>query len=226
MPYQNPYVPPPRHFAPRAGGNKATVAIIFTLILAVATNIYSFVYSNYIQNNIGRLFDFGYYNSFLNPPDTFNNDPFYGEGEPWGGNAPWNDDEFWNDIPGLDWDAEGQMTDDEMEAIDLVRESVLEGFPDFTIEEVLLSKVEEDGLGWDCFSDEGGEMPAYYVCAMGRAIGDFVVVYAGFYVYDDGSLELFNLDDGNKRDEFNEEAIELYGEWYEEMLSGFDTAAA
>jgi len=208
-----------------AGGNKATLAIILTIVVMVAFNVYGFICSNYVQNNMNRLFNFGYYDMFSGPSDVFGPEPYYWEGDPWGGDAPWNGDDFWNDIPGLEGEAEEQMTEEEIEALDLVRESVLDGFPDFTIEEVLQSRVEEYSLEWSCFSDDGEDRPSFYVYATGNVIGDFVMIYAGFDVYDDGRIELFNLDDGS-RDEYYEDALALYSEWYEAMMKGIDNTAA
>ena len=225
-------LPPPRRFAPPAGGNKALAAIVLTIIVAVASNVYSFVCSDYIQKNIDRYIESLFSNAFL---DLYSEYPEYGgidpwgesnpwDGEPWGGN-PWDNDEPWNDDPGYGRNGEGQLAEDELAAIGHVRDSALEGFPDFTIEEVLLTRVEEGSLEWDCFSDEVDGDAAYYVAASGFAIGDFVLVYAGFDVYSDGVIELYNLDDGD-RDEYYKEARKLYGEWYEAMLSGVDKSTA
>lgn len=219
-PPQYSFRPPPRRFAPKAGGNKATAAIVLTIIVMVSFNAYSIVCSNYVQNNMNRIFDFGFNSFIADPFDGFSDDPYYWGEEPWDGETPWNE------TPGIEGNGEEQMTDDEMAAIDLVRESVLEGFPDFSIEEVLLSRVEKNSLEWNSFADDGGEYPAFYVYATGYVIGDFVMIYAGFDVYEDGTIELFNLDDGNYRDLYYEEAREMYKEWYETMFSGVDNAAA
>jgi len=212
-------LPPPRRFAPPAGGDSAAKAIILTLIVTIASGAYGFISANYIQNNIDRYFDTIFGNAFS---DIYN-DPYFWEEDPWAGENPWDD--YWNDAPDYYWDDEADLTEDELAAIEMVKESSLEGFPEFTIEEVLLTRVDEYGLEWMCVSDEGGEYPAYYVYATGYVPGDFVTVYAGFDVYEDGTIELFNLDDGS-RDEYYKDALELFREWYEKMLSGIDTSTA
>jgi len=128
-------------------------------------------------------------------------------------------------FPGFGGSSDEGMTDAELETIAFVRESSLEGFPDFTIEEVLLTKVEDGTLEWGCITEEGGAHSVFYVYATGIAIGDFVTVYAGFDVYDDGRIVLYNLDDGS-RDEYYKDALEMFGEWYEVMLSRINDATA
>jgi len=183
-----------------------------------------------MQRNIDRYISTLLGNAFGNLYGDFNSDPFGwnddpgGFNNPWGG-APQEGDDDWQAPPGYDWNSDDQKTEDELMAIDYVREGVIEGFPEFTIEEVLMTRVEEGSLDWDCFREEGGEYPAYYVYASGYAVGDFVIVYAGFEVFDDGTIEIFNLDDG-ERDEYYEGALEMYKEWYELMLSGIDTSVA
>jgi len=231
VPIPNPYappqyyrpLPPPRRFAPPAGGNKALLAIILSIIVAVCSNAYSIVYSVYIQDNIDR-----YINTLIG--DMFVDDfgGFYDPYDPYGGqwdeSDPWGND-FWGGFPDFGQNEEGQLTEDELSAIDLVRRSTLDGFPDFTIEEVLLTRVEAGSLEWGCLSEEEDGYPFFYVYASGLAIGDFVLVYAGFDVYHDGTIEIYNLDDGD-RDEYHENAREMYREWYDAMLLAVDTPVA
>jgi len=231
-PPQNPYAPPPvyyrplppRRFAPQAGGNKALMAIILSIAVAVASNAYSVVSTDYLQKNLDR-----YLGSLLNSTfvDDFGGffDPYGDGGDPWNDTNPWDNDDPWNLFPDFDWDGEGEVSEAALEAIDLVREGVLEGFPDFTIEEVLDSRVEAGTLDWGCMSDDGGEYPVFYVYAVGVAIGDFLMIYAGFDLYDDGRIEIFNIDDG-VRDKYYEEALEIYSEWYESMLSSIHNTAS
>jgi len=230
-PPQNPYapyyvyrpLPPPRRFAPPAGAGKAILAIILSLAVAATSNVYSFVSSDYLQKNMYRYintlldnafsFDFGDYGDFYEPDGGL-----WGDTDPWsGGNMPWDDEEFWNDVPGFEWFGDEQPPDEELAAIDLVRESALDGFPEYTVEEVLITRVEDGMLEWDCLVDESGESEFSYVSAWGYAIGDFVRIYAGFDVYEDGRIELYKINDG-ERNLYGGDALEMYGVWYEEML--------
>jgi len=222
-------LPPPREFAPKSGGDKALLAIILSIAVTIGSSAYGFVINDYMQKNMDRFISTVFSNML---PDYFGDyfgdffdNPYNWDGiDPWSGEIPRDEDEFWEEAPRYSPDAEGQMTEDEIAAIDLVRESALEGFPEFTVEEVLRTRVEEYSLEWGCFSEEGEGRLAYYVYASGVVIGSFLSIYAGFDVYDDGVIELFSLGDG-ERDEYNEDALGLYAEWYEAMLSGIDNTA-
>ena len=97
----------------------------------------------------------------------------------------------------------------EQAAIDLVRGGTLSGFPWYTIEEVLLSRADEDGIDWDCF--EYGDV--YAVSAFGY-MEDYSMFFVEFDVYDDGWIELtgFYSDD---QYEYDENALAIYAVWYE-----------
>ena len=198
--------------------------------MVVASSAYSIALSDYMTKNLDEYVNSIIENILGDYPSGFGSIPYspdfdpwnesdpWGEGDPWEGADPW-DDEYWGDDQDYDWSGEAPMTEDELAVIETVRGSALEGFPEFSIEEVLLTRVEKDSLEWDCVSDEGGDYPAYYVCVSGQVIGDFVNIYAGFDVYEDGTIELFNLDDGSGLDEYYEDALKLYRDWYEAMLS-------
>ena len=232
---QNPYVPlsyyrplpPPRHYAPQAGGNKAVSAIILSIIVAVASNVYGFVCNDYIVKNMNRYYNvlFGnmvedYFGSLYDDPYGWGSDP-WNDGDLWGGENPGEGDEYWGDDPEYYGKGKEPMTEEELAAIDYVKNSMLEGFPEYTIEEVLLSRVDGYGLEWECYEDEVDGAPILYISVVGYAAGDFVVIYADFDLYDDGTIKLYNLDDG-ERDEYYEAALEIYKKWYEEMLSNTD----
>ena len=131
-------------------------------------------------------------------------------GEEWDDN--WNYGDDWYD--GIDYG----LSQSEQAAIDTLRASALPGFPDFLIEDVLLFIVDDGGLIWDCYEEEGVEYPRYYVSATGYLEGSFEMAYAGFIVENDGTVSLYHFDDGT-RNEFEETAIELYKEWYDKILS-------
>ena len=209
--------PPPRRFSPPAGGDRAAVAIILTIALLAVTYIFSFANQYRIQAEFKDYFE-----------DLSHGFTPYGFGDPYGGYEPWNDifggDDWGYEDEWGDWDGGGNgdiysydMSPDELAAIEHVKNSTMPGFPEFTIEEVLLSKVDEWGLNWNCYK-EGSDSPSmFYVDTIGTLDGSFLDVYAGFDVYADLSIQLYNLDDG-VRDEYFDDALAFYKEWYDQML--------
>jgi uncharacterized membrane protein YhaH (DUF805 family) len=231
QPYvQQPYAPhpfvmrllPPRRFAPEAGGDRAIIAIILSIILAVISFAYSIACNIYVQSNAEDYFEAlfgdnaatGYWDDYL---DGYDYGPYYDPYLP--------DDDSWED----DSEAydDGVLSESEQEAIDFVRDSAIEGFPEFSIEEVLLSRVDDDGLEWSCYSEDYGsdDDPVYYVFATGYGEGDLGFVYGGFDVYADGAIIVYNLEGGD-RDEYDEDALKLYKEWYLGILSNNSAANA
>ena len=235
---QNPYtlpfqyyrpLPPPRKYAPQAGGNKAALAIVLSIIITATSGVYGLVCNDYLYNNFDRYIEtlfgdmFGTgIEGFYENPYGWGNDP-WAEENPGGYGYPWDNDDNWNDDPGYYWGEEEQTPEEEAAIIDFVRESTLWDFNEFTIEEVLLSHIDEYTIEWECAADYSGTYPIYFIYVSGTAIDDFVSIYASFDVYDDGTIEIFNLDDG-ERDEYYEDALEMYGEWYANMMSGIGSS--
>ncbi|MCL1896645.1 MAG: DUF805 domain-containing protein [Clostridiales bacterium] len=245
--------PVPRRFAPLGGGNSAAVAIIVSIALAVTSMVYNFVVNDYLQKNMANYFDSmlndTIWESFFGEPyDSYGGRGYdYGNGDNYG----WDGDEYygWGDDDYYGWDDEGgwgeddygwdygdgyghdgdsmyendYMTDEKLAAIDHVRESTLNGFPDFTIEDVLLAYVNEEGLIWDCNTDDGHEPQDLFVTAFGIAVGSFESVFADFFVYEDGSIALYDLGYGN-RWENEKDAMELYAELYAGMVLAGEAA--
>jgi uncharacterized membrane protein YhaH (DUF805 family) len=219
-PYQR-ALPPPRGFAPQAGGNMAMPAIALSIILTVTLFVYSNIVSAYQDDNTDRYYDsfFGNGYPFDYGLDDYNNDygeqyPDYGSGDDWGG----YDDYDTGSAP---------LTAEEQEAVDFVKEGSLDGFPEFTIEEVLLSRVDEYGLEWYCYKNTSGDAEdyVYNVCAIGYEAGGYDSIYAEFDVYDDGWISIYNIEQG-RLDEYEEDALDLYRKWYESILSsGSNTTA-
>lgn len=214
-------LPPPRQFRPGAGTGRAFWAVILSAILMFASLGYSIAANNYLNENIDRYikaFIGDIYSGFFDIPFDYYGSP-WNDFYPYGGYDEWDgyfDDGYgWDGFSGEDY----ALSEEEQVAIDLVREGVLPGFPDFSIEEVLLSRVDDGGLYWDCFEDFGSKEPCYYTSATGYLDGSFLMIYAGFNIYGDGTIELYNLDDGD-RDEYGWDAVLLYEEWYDCMLSG------
>ena len=219
--YQRP-LPKPRRYAPPAGSGDAIIAFIISIILAAAYYGNSIVSSVYLNNNIDRYINAIFENilpgyDYSYPYDSFSHPFDYGYGD--------EDGNYGDGYGYNDGGAGNGMTDEEQAAVDLVRESALSGFPEFTIEEVLLAQVDGDGLVWDCFLEGYEENSSHYITAKGYIDGTFYYLFAGFDVYEDGSIELYNLDDGI-RDEYYEDAVRLYKEWYDRMLSGGGNSAA
>ncbi|MCL2111661.1 MAG: DUF805 domain-containing protein [Clostridiales bacterium] len=227
--YQRP-LPPPRHYSPPAGGNKSVVAIVLAIVL-MATNLgYGFVLNNYIQKNSEAFYSV-IFEQALSGFDLSDLYDLYGDYGNWdfGAGDDWeNWAEEWDGDGWEEWDDEGfeddwgDLSAEEQAVVNLVRESTLPGLPEFTIEEVLLSAVDEDGLEWGAFEEEGDEFSSYYVYAMGYTTGAFDLIYAGFGVHSDGTVEIYNLDNG-ERDEYDEDAFEFFKEWYDSMLSNSGT---
>jgi len=217
-------LPQPRQFKPAAGAGRAFVAIIISIILTAAFMAYGIVANEYLNKNYDRYIEafFGdIFTDFWNTPyDNYIFPWDYNYGDEWGGNYgdEWGD--YYDDEWGDEWYYEDGLTENEQAVIDLVRSSTLPGFPEFTIEEVLLSRADAAGLSWNCFEEEGGgEYPIYYAYATGFIDGSFLMIYAGFDVFEDGNIEIYNLDD-SERDEYGEDAVNFYAEWYNNMLSG------
>jgi hypothetical protein len=228
MPQQPP--PSPRQFKPGAGTGRALVAFIISIILMAVSIGYCIFSNNYLTQNYDRYINTIFGDVFMEffdfPYSDFYDYREYGYDDEWGDyyDDEWGDyyDDEWGDY----WDYEDSLTDEEIAIIDLVRYSSLPGFPEYTIEEVLLSRADEYGLSWDCYeNDVLGENPKYYACATGYLDGSFMMIYAGFGVYEDGEIELFNLDD-SERDEYYEDAVDFYAEWYDTLLSGSDKASS
>ena len=228
--------PNPRRFAPLSGGNRATAAIVASIVIAVVTMAYSVVASNYLQNNIDKYISTVFGDSFWGDYSG----GMYDNYDYWGDDYGWSDDDYygwdygdgWGD-EGQDWDngdgygpggdagdglgGDGYMAEERLAAIDLVRESALDGFPDYSIEDVLLAYVNEEGLVWDCNVDGGPESQDLLVTAYGTADGSFESVFADFFVYGDGTVALYDLGYGN-RWENEKDALELYAELYNGMV--------
>ena len=234
---QMPPPPQPKRYAPPAGGNDAFGAVVLSIILVAANIGYSIATEVYFHQMLSGLILNDLYNSYNNgysdpgsggygysdpyPWDGGNgySDPGYGYSDPgYGYSDPGNGGDYWGYGNGGDNGYGNGLTADEQAAVDLVRNSSLPGFSDFTIEDVLLSQVDADGLEWDCFDEEGGDYPSYYVTAIGYLDGSFEQLYAGFDVYDDGTIEVYNLDNGD-RDEYGKDALGLYKEWYDSILA-------
>jgi uncharacterized membrane protein YhaH (DUF805 family) len=232
-PYYYRPLPPPRRYAPGAGGNHALGAIVLSIILVVASYVYSFATMAYVFTNIDRYIDVMFGDLFSNAYGDIFNDPYggYGFGDEYGGGSdPWGGG--WGDEYGGSGDEYGgglqptdELSPEEQAAIDMVREGFLPGFPEFTIEQVLLSQADMYGLDWIYFDEMGGVYPDFYVISTGHLDGTFLQIYAEFEVSDDGTITLNNLDDGS-RDEYGGDAVEFYREWYEQLLSGTDSAAS
>ena len=236
QPYaQQPYGPPafklpllpPRRYTPPVGGNSALISIALSIIIAVASSVYSGATTVFLFNNIDKFMDRYIEALFGDIYSGFGDN--YGDYNPWGWDYgpyedwsnPWEDE--WNNDGG-GGNADDDLSDEDRTVIDYVKESMLPGFPEFTIEEVLLLCVQGEVLEWECFVFEEGENPSYCIFAMGssRATDS---VYAEFKVQSDGTIDLDNFFDG-ARDEYGEDAVDLYGEWYEKMLSDEDDAFA
>ena len=236
--------PSPRRFAPAGGGSSAATAIVVSIVLAAASMAYGIVASAYFQNNIDKyassLFGGSFWGDYFgNPHDNYDywgSDPGSGDNPEWnGGDSPgWDYDDGWGGGDGNDWgygggdgyspNDNGYMTEEKLAAIDHVRDSTLEGFPDFTIEDVLLAYVNEDGLVWDCNANEGDDPQDLFVTAFGIADGSFESIFADFFVYEDGTVSLYDLGYGN-RWENEKDAMELYAELYDGMMLHGDADA-
>ena len=224
QPYAQPYpqyhpLPPPRNFKPAAGTGRALVSIVLSVIITASSMAYNIVVNTYLQSNYVRYMEAflgDLYTGRTDNPYWNYGDDYYGDyGDDYYGDYPLDDD-FWDDYGEYD---DYYLTEEEQEAIDAVRGSTLPGFPYYSIEEVLSSRADVSGFSWDCFEDDSTEYPSYYVSVTGLMDGSFFMMYAGFSIYEDGTIEIFNLDDG-ERDEYEEDAVEFYSEWYDALLSG------
>ena len=236
--------PSPRSFTEPQGGNKAFAAIILAVIFVAASAVYQNISAAYLSDNFNRYID-GLFEGFDIYGDMYGYDP-WNQGDVWGDDwyngddwsDEWNGRGYGDDYGGDDWDYDdgywdddyyNDLTSEEQAVIDAIRESFMPGFPDFTVEEVLLSRVDDDGLYWDCFEaaeEDPEESPRFYVSAYGYIEGSFEMVFSGFEVYGDGTFEIFYLEEG-ATEAYEEEAIELYEEWYDDMLTGSaDTTSA
>jgi uncharacterized membrane protein YhaH (DUF805 family) len=220
VPYgQQPYynMPPqrPRGFAPYAGGNAAMVAIVLSLIVYVISSGYNLWASDHyteqmtdlIEDMTSDVLGADYGSGFLPIPEL---DPYIPEIPEIPG---YGDDKF-----GADDDWGDELTAEEQIIVDNVKADVLEGFPEFTIEEVLLSRVDEDGLVWDYYEEDIEEGIVGYVTATGFDPDTVDLVYADFTLTTDGRILLSNLMIGD-RDEYDQRAKALYGDWYRNMLT-------
>ena len=200
---------------------------MLAIIITIVSYAYNGVTSAYLLGNIDKFVD-SYIEKLFG--DTFSDygydyyNPWgedYGAGDEWGnpGGDEWN---YGEDYGGGGNGADGGISAEDQSVIDLVRESMLPGFPEFTIEEVLLFCAAEEELEWECFVFDDSEDPSYCIFAMG-ADRDFDSVFVEFMLHDDGTIDINNFYDGN-RDEYGEDAIDLYGEWYEKILSKDEAA--
>jgi len=239
-----PQIPKPRHFAPPAGGNDAFIAVILSIILVAANIGYYITNDVYFRTNLDRylnvlwgdmlggnnlndLYNSG--NGYVDPwgGDYGYSDPGgggYGYSDPGGGGYGYSDPGGgygYSDPGGNGYgysDPGSGLTEDQQAAVDKVRNGTLPDLTEFTIEEVLLSKVDSDGLQWTYYDDTGGDYPIYYVVATGYLDGSFEQLSAGFGVYDDGTIDIFHLGYGNI-DKFDQDARALYEEWYNGILA-------
>jgi hypothetical protein len=213
QPYYGGFPQRPRSFAPYAGGNTASAAIALTVIVIVlsagynmwASGYYTVQITNLIDDMTSEMTDGGYGNGFLPLPDYEPYVPGYGEDE-------YGEDDWLDDF------GEEEITAEEQAVIDTVKEETLEGFPEFTIEDVLLSRVDEDGLDWDYYDEDFEEGIVGYVTATGFEPESVDLVYADFTLTEDGRILLTNLMIGT-RDEYDQRAKELYSNWYRDMLT-------
>jgi hypothetical protein len=206
----------PRGFAPYAGGNAATIAIVLSLIVYVVSSGYNLWASEHytkqmtdlIEDMTSDVLGADYGSGFLPIPEL---DPYLPEIPGYG------DDEFG---AGDDWadDYDDELTAEEQIVVDNVKADVLEGFPEFTIEEVLLSRVDEDGLVWSYYEEDFEAGIVGYVTATGFDPDTVDLVYADFTLTTDGRILLTNLMVGD-RDEYDQRARALYGDWYRNMLT-------
>ena len=227
-PPYSPYVNhPARRFKPKAGTGGAFMYIVLSIFVAVTISFCSIASSTYLNQNYSKYLNtfFGGSNTdiFNNPYDNYI-DPwndYYGYGDEWDDNYGYGDEwDYWGDdyYGDMNPDYNYGYTDEEMAAMNYVCENALPGFPEFTIEEVLLSQVDEYGLEWDCVMNYGNEKSEFYISAFGYKEDSFLTIYAEFTLRDDGVIEIYNLDD-SERDEYEADAVAFYAEWYEKMLS-------
>jgi hypothetical protein len=173
-----------------------------------ANDHYTEQVTDLIEDMTSDMLGADYGNGFLPIPDT---EPYIPEIPGYGGDEFGADDD-WDD------DHNDELTTDEKNVVDRVKADALDGFPEFSIEEVLLSRVDEDGLVWDYYDEDYEEGIVGYVTAMGFAPATLDLVYADFTLTADGRTLLTNLMIGD-RDEYDQRAKELYGDWYRDMLT-------
>ena len=117
------------------------------------------------------------------------------------------------------WDAEKEILDDQWAAISYVKESCLDGFPDATIEDVMLTHAGASGLKWESSEGLGGDSSRYSVSCDGL---DTDLPTAYFHVYDDGTinfdcLSLYVENDDSSDDVYNFDVLGTYQDWYDGM---------
>lgn len=199
----------PRRFSPYAGGNEATPAFVLTIVVYFSSIVFSAWAAQYYVNQWVEMIEDMIPAPSYSWEDESNNLPL--PGDDYNPFLPYEDDyddydKYWDD----------KLTEEELAAIDVVREGTLEGLPDFTIEEVLLSRVSEEGLSWNYYDETFEEGFDYYVTATGYSFDKLDWVYADFAVMDDGRIVISNLMIGD-RDEYDQRAKTLYGDWYRDL---------
>ena len=202
----------PRSFSPYGGGNDATTAIILAVVLYVVTYVHSFWANSYYTPILTDIIDdfasqsiAGLNNDSWNTPTPdYGFDPFLPGDDYYDEYGDYDD--YWN----------YELTEEEQAAVDIVRHGTLEGLPDYTIEEVLLSRVDEDGLDWSYYKEDYDPGISYYVTTSGFAPGTFDWVYADFTVMADGRIVITNLMIGD-RDEYDQRAKSLFSDWYRDI---------
>jgi uncharacterized membrane protein YhaH (DUF805 family) len=204
----------PRRFSPYAGGNDAAAAIILSIIVYVASMGYSFWASAHyteqmmelIENATEDMSDWNYSDSFdsLPIPDLDPHEPYLPGDDYYG--------DEWSDLGG------GELTEKELAATDQVKTGTIDGFPAFSIEEVLLSRVGDDGLRWDYYEESFETDVLFSVSAAGLDPETYDLVYASFSMMSDGRIVVTNIMIGD-RDEYGQRAREVYDDWYRNMLT-------
>ncbi|MDR0875411.1 MAG: DUF805 domain-containing protein [Clostridiales Family XIII bacterium] len=194
----------PRRFSPYAGGNAAALAIILSIIVYAGTIGYNAWASVHYTEQMMKIIE--------SATEDLND---------------WSDSDVFDTLPMPDQipfdpyipDDEGvELTPEQQAAVDRVKEGTIDGLPEFTIEEVLLSRADEDGLIWDYYDEAADESVEFYVTARGFAPETLEIIYADFSMMSDGRIVVTNIMIGD-RDEKDQRAKELYDDWYRNMLT-------